>query len=215
MTEAGRHPLMESAVERARDAIRRGDSGAALVEVDNILAEAKPVHDMAADVAASLLTFIGTNLGEQAVEAAWRWAAADCWKPVFEQFRRTNDVDGLAQTFVAFLHSHRYRFSVIEDDSRWVIDVEWGTTGERMLAEGKVDGIAGDPAGHHRFGVTTNAYPWTLGLPRFPYYDVHSALWMRILPREWGWPILDVEYGRKAHGMVAETRFVISKRVPE
>jgi hypothetical protein len=215
MTRAARHPLMESAVERAREAIRRGDTAAALLEVDNILAEAKPLHDMAADVTASLLTFIGTHLGEQAVEAAWRWAAADCWKPVFDVFHRANDVDGFTQAFVAFLHSHRYRFAVIEDGSRWVIDVEWGTTGERMLVEGKVDGMAGDPAGHHHFGVTTDAYPWTFGLTRFPYYDVHSALWMRILPQEWGWPILDVEYGRKAHGMVAETRFVISKRVPE
>jgi hypothetical protein len=34
---------------------------------------------------------------------------------------------------------------------------------------------------------------------------------MHLQPQELGWPVLDVEYGRKAHGEVAETRFIIYK----
>jgi hypothetical protein len=34
---------------------------------------------------------------------------------------------------------------------------------------------------------------------------------MHLQPREWGWPVLDVEYGEKDHGEVAEQRFLIFK----
>ena len=205
------HPLMGSAPARARAAVIAGDTDTALAQIDAILAEAVPIHDMGSDLAASLLTFIADRLGEEAVEDAWRWAAEDCWKPFFLGFKESGDVEGFARAFVAFLHSHRYRFSVSEDDVRWTIEVEFGTSGERMLVEGKVRGAGGDPNGAHRFGATEKAYPWTLGFERFPYYDVHSAVWMRLQPQEWGWPVLDVEYGRKAHGEVAETRFYIYK----
>ena len=92
-----------------------------------------------------------------------------------------------------------------------MIEVHRGTSGERMLIEGKVAGSKGDPNGHRQFGVTEKAYPWTFGFEAFPYYDVHSAVWMHLNPREWGWPVLDVEYGIKDHGDVAEQRFVIYK----
>jgi hypothetical protein len=202
---------MDNAPERARAAIRSGDTETALAEIDAILAEAVPIHDMMGDLAASLLTFIGDRLGEEAVEEAWRWAADDLWMPFLTSFKESGDVEGFARTFVMFLHSHRYKFSVVEDDERWTIEVEAGTSGERMLVEGKVRGAGGDPSGHHNFGSTTKAYPWTLGFENFPYYDVHSAVWMHLQPQELGWPVLDVEYGRKAHGEVAETRFIIYK----
>lgn len=211
---AREHPLMEAAPARAPAAILVGDTETALAELDNMLAEALPIHDMMGDLAASLLTFIGERLSEDAVEDAWRWAAEDCWKPFFMAFKERGDVEGFARAFVAFLHSHRYRFTVTvtEGDDAWTIEIERGTSGERMLTEGKVRGAGGDPNGHHRFGATKDAHPWTLGFAGFPYYDVHSAVWMHQQPREWGWPVLDVEYGPKDHGEVTEQRFVSFKR---
>jgi hypothetical protein len=208
---AEQHPLMEAAPARARAAIRAGDTEAALQAVDDMLAEALPIHDMMGDLAASLLTFIGEKLGDEGVEQAWRHAAEDCWRPFFEACKAANDVEGFAQGFIAFLHSHRYDFTVSEDDDRWVVEVHYGTSGERMLVEGKVRGAGGDPDGHHRFGATKDAHPWTFGFANFPYYDVHSAVWMSLQPREWGWPVLDCEYGEKHHGEVAEQRFIIYK----
>jgi hypothetical protein len=205
------HPLAQAAPDRLRAAIRAGDAETALAEVDNVLAEAVPIHDMMGDLTAALLTFIAERLGEEAVEEAWRSAGETSWRPFFDAFRASGDVAAFAQTFAAFLHSHRYDFSVVEDDERWVFEVQRGTSGERMLMEGKVAASNGDPAGHHRFGVTEKAYPWTLGYASFPYYDVHSAIWMHLQPREWGWPVIDVEYGVKDHGNVAEQRFVIFK----
>jgi hypothetical protein len=209
--QSERYPLAEAAPDRLRAAIRAGDTEAALAEVDNVLAEAVPIHDMMGDLASALLTFIAERLGEEAVEDAWRYAGETCWRPFFDAFKASGDVEAFAQTFIAFLHSHRYDFSVIEDDERWVIEVHRGTSGERMLIEGKVAGSSGHPDGHRQYGVTEKAYPWTFGFEGFPYYDVHSAVWMHLNPREWGWPVLDCEYGVKDHGDVAEQRFIIYK----
>jgi hypothetical protein len=211
MSASADHPLMEAAPDRARAAIRAGDTEAALAAVDDMLAEAVPIHDMMGDLASSLLTFIAERLGEEAVEEAWRYAGETTWRPFFESFREREDVEGFAQAFIYFLHSHRYEFVVTEDDDRWVIEVLRGTSGERMLVEGKVRGSNGHPDGHQQFGATQNAYPWTFGFDDFPFYDVHSAVWMHLQPQEWGWPILDCEYGEKHHGNVAEQRFVIYK----
>ncbi len=81
-----------------------------------------------------------------------------------------------------------------------------------MVAEGKVAGVAPGQDGHHRFGATDRAYPWTLGLERFPYYDVHSALWMKLLPAEWGWDVMDVEYELGQLGEPVVARYVIFKQ---
>jgi hypothetical protein len=197
---------------KARDAIARGDKEAALRAVDEILAEEKPIHDLYGDMAASLVTFIASKLGEGAVEEAWRHVAEDVWTPLLLRFKETGDVNAFASAFAMFLKSHRYGFEVWEDDEKWVFVVTWCTSGERMLVEGKVEGAGGDPGGHGRFGVTKRAYPWSFDHEGLPYYDVHAAVWMRLLPRELRWDVLDCEYGTKSSGHFAVTRYILHKR---
>jgi hypothetical protein len=208
-----RRPDMEQdGVSKAREAIERGDKEAALQAIDEILAEEKPIHDLYGDMAASFLTFIANRLGEEAVEEAWRYAAEDLWTPIFMHFKETGDLEALAQAFATFLKSHRYDFEVWEDEEKWVFVAHWCTSGERMLAEGKVEGGGGDPGGHGRFGATKKAYPWSFDRAGLPYYDVHSAVWMRILPEEWGWKVLDCEYDTKSSGHFAVTKYILYKQ---
>jgi len=209
---ARRHDLEENGAARARAAIERGDREAALAAIDEILAEEKPIHDLYGDMASSFLTFISERLGEEAVEEAWRYAAEDVWTPLFMSFKEQGNVEGLAGVFAAFLTSHRYDFEVWEDEEKWTFAVNWCSSGERMLVEGKVADNPGDPNGHHRFGATKKAYPWSFDRVGLPYYDVHSAVWMRILPQEWGWQVLNVEYDTKANGQFAVTKYVLFKR---
>src|SRR5437667_393669 len=79
------------------------------------------------------------------------------------------------------------------------------------LVEGKVENNPGDSNGHHRFGATTKAYPWSFDHENLPYYDVHSAIMMKILPQEWGWRVLDCEYDTKPNGQFAVTKYIIYK----
>lgn len=208
---ARRHDLEQTSADRALQAVEAGDLEAVPPAVAGILEEEKPIHDLYGDMCASFLTFIAGRLGEDAIEEAWRHVADDVWKPVLMLFQAQDDTEGLAHAFATFLISHRYAFEALEDDEKWTFEVGYCTSGERMVVEGKVDGAGGSPDGHHRFGSTDKAHPWSLDSERFPYYDVHSALWMKLLPREWGWDVMDVEYGRKSHGGLAVTRYLIYK----
>jgi hypothetical protein len=206
-----KHPFMDDASARARAAILAGDTDKAVAALDEIVAEGMPMHDVMCDLTAFMVTYIGDKLGEEAVEDAWRAAAELMWRPFFEEYKATGDVQGFAEDFISQVKSHRYDFEVTEDDERWVIEIIRGTSGERMVLEGKVRGAAGgDPDGHQAFGATEKAYPWTYGLKGFPFYDVHCALYFTILPREWGWPVVDMEYGDKG-GYRSEQRWIIYK----
>lgn len=206
-----REDLERSAVDRLHSALDAGDVDAARKAADGILLEERPIHDLYGDMCASFLTYIAEKLGEDGVDEAWRHVANDVWRPVLEQFKASQDATGLATAFGQFLISHRYDFSVWEDHEKWTFEVHYCTSGERMVVEGKVDGTAGDTAGHHRFGSTSKAYEWSLGREDFPYYDVHSVLWMKLLPAEWGWDVMDIDYDTKGHGEVAITKYVIYK----
>lgn len=207
-----RHDLEETSADRARAALEKGDATGAREHIDGILAEEKPIHDLYGDMCASFLTFIAERMGEDAVEDAWRHVADDVWRPVLEAFKANNDTEGLAGAFSVFLISHRYDFSVLEDDEKWTFEVGYCTSGERMVVEGKVANTGGDAGGHHRFGSTSSGHEWSLGRENFPYYDVHSVLWMKLLPAEWGWDVMNIDYDTKSHGEVAITRYVIYKR---
>ncbi|MBV9421740.1 MAG: hypothetical protein JOZ98_02435 [Solirubrobacterales bacterium] len=211
-TAVRRTELERTSAEQAREALDRGDLEGARAAIDGILAEEKPIHDLYGDMCASFVTFIASTQGEEAVDEAWRHVGEDVWKPVLMQFKEAGDTAGLARAFAVFLISHRYDFSVFEDEEKWTFEVGFCTSGERMVVEGKVAGAGGDSSGHHRFGSTSRGYPWSLGLSGFPYYDVHSVRWFRLLPAEMGWDVMDVEYDRKSHGELAITRYLIYKR---
>lgn len=207
-----RPDMSETAATRAMAAIESGRLEEARAAIQQIIAEEKPIHDLYGDMCASFLTFIAEQLEEEAVDEAWRYVADDVWKPVLMHFRDQEDLPGLAQAFAAFLISHRYDFRVFEDEDKWTFEVQFRSSGERMVVEGKVRGNGGDARGHHRFGSTSRGYKWSLERTNFPYYDVHSVLWMKLLPAEWGWDVMDIDYDRKSHGEVAITRYVIYKR---
>ena len=132
---------------RPRAAIRAGDTGGGAAGGRRHPRRGAPIHDMCGDLAASLLTFIADRLGEEAVKrrlALGGRGRAGARSSTRSRRRATSRPSpGLHR----FLHSHRYDFSVTEDDERWVIDVHYGTSGERMLVEGKVAAPAAIPTG--------------------------------------------------------------------
>jgi hypothetical protein len=138
--------------------------------------------------------------------------AEDQWKPALMFFKDTGGTETLARGVAASLISHGYEFKVLEDAEKWSFEVDYCTSGERMIIEGKVKNNGGASTGHHRFGSTSKGYPWSLGLSAFPYYDVHSTLWMKLLPAEWGWDVMTVEYEKKAHGELSIKRYIVYKQ---
>jgi hypothetical protein len=204
-----RQDFEETAIARTRAAIEAGDQEAALAALDDVVAEAKPIHDLYGDMAASLLTFIGERLGEEGVHDATRHMAEDTWRPVVEMFAAQGDTAAFAAVMAGFLKSHGYEFSALEDDERWVFAIDKCTSGERMVREGKVEGLGS--GGHGRFGTVPNTFDWAHdSVERIPHYDVHW-IFMSELPEEYGWPVLDVNYGPREDGVPAVQEIIVLK----
>ena len=199
----------ETAYDRARRAIEAGNKEEALEALDDIAVEAQPIHDLYGDMAASLLTFIGQRLGEEGVHEATRHMAEDTWRPVVEAFAAQGDTAAFAEVMAGFLKSHGYDFAAWEDDDGWIFAIDRCTSGERMVREGKVEGLGS--GGHGRFGTVPNTFDWADdSVERIPHYDVHW-IFMSELPEEYGWPVLDVGYGPRDDGTPAVRHITVLK----
>ena len=113
------------------------------------------------------------------------------WRPFFDAFKASGDVEG----FAAGVHRvpALAPLRLLGDRGRRALGDRGASRHER-----RADARRGQGGGQQRpsrrpppFGVTEKAYPWTFGFEGFPYFDVHSAVWMHLNPREWGWPVLE------------------------
>jgi hypothetical protein len=191
-----------TARDRTVAAIREGRKEEALQGVEAILAEAKPIHDFYGDMCAVFCDFIKDEMGEEAVEKAWRYLGERLWKPVYEQLSQ-GGAEALASVYAMFLRSHRYDFRVEEDDEKFTFHLDYCPSGQRLMMEGKT---AGDPRHPLQHGVSQKPYPWTFNKQGVPHYCGHTALWFSIMPAEWGNPMMSAKFGQfDAEGRVAGT----------
>ncbi len=188
---AVRHDWMETARDRAKVAIKDGRTEEALRAVDEVWDEGRPIHDLYGDMAAAFLDFINERLGEEAVEASWRYVGEKLWRPVLENFR-DKDPALLAETYAMFLRSHGYEFTCVEDDQAYHFKLSYCPSGGRMLQEGKSASSGRHPV---NFGVTSQSKDWTFGEKDVLYYCGHTKLWFDSQPREWGMDLFKAEYG--------------------
>lgn len=185
--------LTKPTVDKAIAAMEQGKIDEAKSLVRSIWEETRPVHDMYGDVMASLLTFIAKKLGEEAVEEAHRYAAEDVWKPMLLAMKHQG-VDRFSEMFAFYLRTHGFNFRCEEDAEKIVFVARYCPSGGRLMKEGKNEDSKRHP---NNFGVTYKAYPWSFNKVGISYYCCHCPLWMEILPREWGWDILRIDFGRQ------------------
>jgi hypothetical protein len=79
-----------------------------------------------------------------------------------------------------------------EDNEKVVFYSDYCGSGGRMMLEGKIEG---NPAHSVNMGATKKPYKWSCDRDNFPYYCVHTPLWMDMMPREWGWNVFKSEDG--------------------
>lgn len=180
-------------VEKVIEAIDEDKKEEAKSLAQEIWEETRPVHDQYGDLLSSLLTYISKRLGEEAVEDAFRYMAEEMWKPVLLGMKG-EDTDSFVHMVTFFLRTHGFEFSCDEDDEKYVFTLRYCPSGGRMMKEGKND----DSDRHsYRFGMTQRAYPWSFNQRGISYYCCHCALWMDILPREWGWDVIETQFGKQ------------------
>ena len=178
-------PTMDKAIE----AIDRGDDKAAKQLCEEMKWEGQFMHDMLVDGVAGLISFIKERLGDSGVEEAWEYSLERGWRPTVEAIDGA-DRRSIAQALAATWRAHSTSgvgpkpgaFEVAEDEEKLTFTINPCGSGQRLVRLGRY--------GPDGFGVTDGAHSWTYGREGFPLYCTHCAFMNEALPIRWiGYPV--------------------------
>jgi hypothetical protein len=177
-------PLWEQA--RAAFEAGRADEGSALL--DKAVAQWRSLQDYSINWITSLLTFVGEELGEDAVERALRKTGEEFVRPRRETGA---DWDSLpasvrAKVIARAMVSNFGAVDVDEDDDKVVLSFRCGTGG-RLIDEGRYEG-------EHPYLTLREKSGRTFMRDELPVYCAHCSVNNEIQPVEWGAPPTTIEH---------------------
>jgi hypothetical protein len=185
-----RTPLWEQA--RVAFAKGRSDEGSALL--DKAVDQWRSLKDYSINWITSLLTFIGEELGEEAVEQALRKTGDEFVRP-----RRDTGTDWgslpasvRAKVIARAMVSNMGSVDVDEDDEKIVLSFRCGTGG-RMIDEGRYEG---DPA----YLTLRETSGRTFMRDELPVYCAHCSVNNEMQPVEWGGAPTTIEHPPERKG---------------
>ena len=172
-------------MERAIEAIDRGDPETAKRLCEEMKHEWRFLHDTMVDGIAASMTWVKENCGEEAVGESQRWAMERYWKHSVEAIDsrpRKEIVQLLAATWRAHSTSgvgpNPGAFEIEEDDEKLTFVMNPCGSGQRLWRNGAYEGPDG-------FGVTDEAHDWSYGRKGFPLYCTHCSFMNESLPIQW------------------------------
>jgi hypothetical protein len=185
-----RTPLWEQA--RAAFVAGRVDDGSALL--DKAVDQWRSLKDYSINWITSLLTFIGEELGEEAVEQALRKTGDEFVRP-----RRDTGTDWgslpasvRAKVIARAMVSNMGSVDVDEDDEKIVLSFRCGTGG-RLIDEGRYEG---DPS----YLTLREKSGRTFMRDELPVYCAHCSVNNEMQPVEWGGAPTSIEHPPERKG---------------
>src|SRR4051794_32927357 len=126
--------------DRAKDAIRAGDTDAALALVDKAVGQWRSLQDYSINWITSTLSFIASELGEEAVERALRQTGEEFVRPRRDTGVEWGDLPARvrAKVIARAMIANFGECEVEEDDTKISLSFACGTGG-RLIDEGKYD----------------------------------------------------------------------------
>ncbi|MCX6000160.1 MAG: hypothetical protein NTU41_11395 [Chloroflexi bacterium] len=171
--------------ELIQTAIDAGDMAKAKALTQQLHTEASSLHDAFGQWITSLLSFIGRNYGDEALERALKESSTVVFGPVaklYEQCAKEGNVRARAELFVRGLRTHYVPMKIEEDEEKLVLEMHPCGSGGRMI----LDGYYEPPVD---FLKVKKPQPITFGRKDFPVYCTHAAMFA-MLGIEWtGAPI--------------------------
>jgi hypothetical protein len=176
-------------MERAVEAIDRGDLDEAKSLCEAQKYEGQFMHDMLVDGIAGLISYVKEKLGDEGVEEAWEYSLERGWKPAVEAIDKS-DRRFIAQALAATWRAHSTSgvgpkpgaFEIAEDDEKLTFTMNLCGSGQRLVQLGRY--------GEDGYGVTDGAHSWSYGREGFPLYCTHCAFMNEVLPIRWiGYPV--------------------------
>jgi hypothetical protein len=180
--------LSTPAWERAKQAVAAGERDEAIRLIDAAVAGWRSLQDYSINWITSLLSFIGEELGEEAVERALRRTGEEYVRP-----RRSGPVEWAelpaevrARAIARAMVANFGEVEVSEDDEKITLSFRCGSGG-RLLDEGRYDQPGGYLVLRERSGRT-------FGRDELPVYCAHCSVNNEMQPIEWGQPPVSVEH---------------------
>jgi hypothetical protein len=176
-------------MERAIEAIDRGDAEEAKRLCEEMKHESQFMHDMLVDGIAGLISFVHSKLGDEAVEEAWEYSLERHWKRAVETIA-VSDRREIARALAATWRAHSTSgvgrrpgaFEIGEDKEKLTFTMNPCGSGRRLWQNGRY--------GENGWGVTERAHDWSYGRAGFPLYCTHCAFMNELLPIRWiGFPV--------------------------
>jgi hypothetical protein len=172
-------------MDRAIEAIDRGDLAAARALCEAMKYEWRSLHDLMVEGVAGLISFVQQELGDDGVARAWRYGSERGWKRDVQTIA-TMDRRAVAHALAATWRAHSGSgtgpspgaFTITEDDEKLTFAMNPCGSGQRLVRNGRYEG---DDA----FGVTREAHDWSYGRKGFPLYCTHCTFMNESLPIEW------------------------------
>jgi len=187
--------------EQVREALRTGDEDAALVALDRLVTRFGSLQDYSVNWVASLLSFIGRELGEDAVDAALRRFGDE-----YLAERRSTADDATpwpdrpagerARALIRPMVANGATVQVDGDDDKLTLSFRCGTGG-RLVDEGRYDERADGGPGYL---VLRGDGPLTLGEPGLPVYCAHCSVNNELQPLARDGAPLTVEFPTRRPG---------------
>jgi hypothetical protein len=178
--------------EQAKAALRAGDPERAIELIDVAVRRWRSLQDYSISWITSLLSFVGRELGEEAVEEALRAFGEE-----FVRARRAEGWDGLpaearATAIARSMVANFGTCEVSEDDEKITLSFRCGTGG-RLIDEGRYEGEDGFLVLEERDGRTFMG-------DELPVYCAHCSVNNEMQAVEWGGAPTTVEYPPRRAG---------------
>src|SRR3954465_9829851 len=150
-------------MDRAIEAIARGDLDEARALCGAMKHEWRSLHDLMVEGVAGLITFVQDELGDEGVARAWRESSEKGWKRdvmAIDRMDRKAVAHALAATWRAHSGSGTGpspgAFTITEDDEKLTFSMNPCGSGQRLVRNGRYEGP-------DAFGSTTDAHAWSYG----------------------------------------------------
>lgn len=180
--------------EQAKAALDAGDVEEAKRQIDRAVVQWASVKDYSITWVTSLLTFIGEELGEEAVERALRRTGEEVVRP-----RRATGVAWgslpaaqRAKVIARAMLANLGELDVSEDDEKIVLSFRCGTGG-KLVDDGRYEG-------DHPFLVLHERGPRTFMRDSLWSYCAHCSVNNEIQPLEWGDTPTSIEHPPTVRG---------------
>lgn len=193
-------------------AILEGDDEQALELLDYLYIEGKTFHDFTSDWWAAMITYAGSNFGEEEVEKVWRNTVAHTTLGSAATLGSTEERIYIGAEIWRGHYINDDQLKIVEHEDRYEFLLDPCPTGGRMRKTGRLQ-----PP--YNFGITSRPYPWSWSRAGIPWYCIHCSLCRGIMAVETcGYFVRVHEYPEGPEAAKGQCRLIYYKKpdlIPE